>query len=155
MPQIDSLHPAYKFMYEYGCFTSFWSNFDILMDVAICKLSGQDPKNYCLSKKMTSGDKKKELEKYLNDPVVLSKLQAVFDVAERNDWIHGHILNPNKDFSRLTRLRIDSKNKKVTNEIIDYSGSHFEKFYSAYGEFQAAIAVTDDECNAYITAIQT
>lgn len=150
----NELSPARKFMYDYGCFTSFWSNFDILLDVAICKFGNIDPKTHCLSRSLTSGQKKTELEKYITDPAILGKLQAVFDAAERNDWIHGHILNPDGDFTRLTRLRIDTKSKTITNSPIVFSPSPFDGFYAAYGEFQAALGITIDECNDYIAKIQ-
>lgn len=152
--KIDELPPAQKFMYEYGCFTSFWSSLDILLDVAICKFSGQDPKTYCLSRSLTSGQKKVELEKYIADPIILGKLQVVFDTAERNDWMHGHILNPNGDFSKLTRLRINTKSGAVTNETINFSVSPFEGFYKAFEEFRSVIGITVAECNDYIEKIQ-
>jgi len=151
---VNDLHPAQKFMYEYGCFTSFWSNFDILMDVAICKFSGQDPRTYCLLRSRTSGNKKTELEKYVTDSNILDKLQAVFDAAERNDWVHGHILNPNGDFSVLTRLRVDTKAGTITNTPVDFISSPFQNFYDAFGEFQEAIGITSDEANEYIKKIQ-
>jgi hypothetical protein len=156
---LDSLPPAHKFLYEYGCFTTFWSSFDLMMDIAICKLKSQQPKAYCLSGKYkASGDKKRELETLLialNDTNSLQKLQAVFDAAERNDWIHGHILNPHGDFTKLTRLRIDTKNKKITNLTIDLTSNPFEQFYAAYAEFESAICITKSECDQYITQLQT
>jgi nicotinamide mononucleotide adenylyltransferase len=93
-------------MYEYGCFAAFWSNFELAIEVGIWLYSGRAAKENCrLVNPKTAGQKKVMLENLLLDKGLKEAndaLQEVFSVADRNGWIHGHILNPNQDFSRLT-----------------------------------------------------
>jgi hypothetical protein len=147
-------------MYEFGCFTAFWSNFEIMMEVAIWKLSGKSPKENCseINTKM-AGKKKSELELLLSasgNQKAIDALNEVFNVADRNGWIHGHILNPKGDFSVLTRLRVEknSNGLAVSNLPINMSISPFESFYSKYQEFQNEINLTVEECDDYIRQIQ-
>jgi hypothetical protein len=157
---INKLHPAQRFMYEYGCFTSFWSNFELMMEVAIHKYSGDSAIDNCKKiNKLTAGVKKKKLAALLeknSEQEKLNSLNNVFEVADRNDWIHGHILNPKGDFSQLTRLRVivGSDSLEVSNTPIDGSNSSFDDFYSAWADFQNIIALSVDECNEYLINIQ-
>jgi hypothetical protein len=155
-----NLAPAQRFMYEYGCFASFWSNFELLMEVAIADLTQRSAKeNSRIINGETAGKKKQILAALLTHADrhdVLAALQDVFDIAERNSWIHGHILNPNGDFSRLTRLRIEQNDggSFATNEEINFDSSPFEGFYEAYQEFQNKASITAERCNTYIRNLQ-
>jgi hypothetical protein len=62
-------------------------------------------------------------------------LENVFSVADRNGWAHGHVLNPNGDSSRLTRLRVElnSNDIKVENTNIDVSSSPFALLFGLWG----------------------
>jgi hypothetical protein len=158
MPQ--TLHPAKTFMYEYGCFAAFWSNFELLMEVAICEATGKSAKDNCKEiNPKTAGIKKKILQDHLQSlgrQNVAEALEAVFSVADRNGWLHGHILNPNKDFSLLTRLRIEKNGDDlvVTNTPISFDTSPFQAFYEAYGHFEILSGISKERCNKYISEIQ-
>ena len=157
---IDKLHPSQRFLYEYGCFMTFWSNFELTMEVAIHKYLENDPKENCRRiNKLTAGIKKNRLKEILDGKSEIEKLEAlnnVFEVAERNDWIHGHILNPNGDFSTFTRLRVKftSAEIQVTNNKINFVDSPFDEFYTAYENFMQKIELTKEQCDVYITDIQ-
>ena len=162
---LTRLHPAQRFMYDYGCFVSFWSNFELFMEAIIWCLGNDSPIDNCLRiNKMTAGKKRDELRSLLESQGhtdIIAALDRVFCVAERNDWIHGHILNPNGDFSLLTRLRV-RHNKGciiVSNEQITPSETPFDEFYAAYGAFEHIVSNTLDVDvnvgNEYIRRLQT
>lgn len=158
---MKALHPAQTFMYEYGCFAAFWSNFELMMEVAICDLTGRSAKENCLEiNTKTAGQKKKILQDLLQSigqHEECDALEAVFDVADRNGWLHGHILNPNGDFSVLTRLRIERNGNSftITNTPISFDTSPFEAFYLVYGQFELKLKLTKDRCDQYIRDLQT
>lgn len=148
-------------MYEYGCFTSFWSNFELMMEVAIWMFSDNDPKKNCKDiNPKTAGQKKNYLSKILleqNQQQINNALTNVFSVADRNGWIHGHILNPGGDFSRFTRLRIEKNingDITVNNAEISFDISPFNDFYDAYGQFEVTSGASTEKCNEYITLLQ-
>ncbi|MDE0234480.1 MAG: hypothetical protein OXM62_05695 [bacterium] len=41
------LAPSQRFMYEYGCFVSFWGNFDLMIEALIWHLGSTDPITNC------------------------------------------------------------------------------------------------------------
>ena len=157
---LNELPPAQRFMYEYGCFAAFWSNFDLMMEVAICDLSGRQAMENCRQvNPLTAGRKRQMLTDLLNarnEAAKLAALNKVFDVAERNNWIHGHILNPNGDFSKLTRLRvtINGASMTVSNFEISQNVSPFADFYTEWGEIESVFGLSKNRCNQYITDIQ-
>lgn len=157
---VQNLHPAQKFMYEYGCFVAFWSNFEMLMEVAICDLSERDAADNCrLVNTKTAGQKKQILQNLLiaaGRKDAGDSLQAVFDVADRNGWLHGHILNPNGDFSVLTRLRVEKRGKDliVSNDRISFDTSPFKAFYEAFGKLEDQLDLSKERCNDYIRSLQ-
>ena len=161
---LSQLNPAQRFMYEYGCFVSFWGNFEMYMEVVIWHLTNDDPLENCHKiNKKTAGIKRKVLCRLLHkdgEQDVIDALDQVFDVAERNDWIHGTILNPDGDFSRLTRFRVyhDKDPILVENSILDLDISRFDEFYPAYDKFKNVIestfGVSVSVCNDYIKKLQ-
>ena len=160
MSRLENLSPAQRFMYEYGAFAAFWSNLEILLEVAIWDLSGNDAKLNCRGiNPKTAGPKKQILEKLLIEKGMVdaqSALTEVFNVAERNDWLHGHIFNPKGDFSVLTRLRVSIVNKElsVSNTQINFEISPFQAFYTAFSRLQESLKLSEARCNEYINLIQ-
>jgi hypothetical protein len=160
MSRLDYLSPAQRFMYEYGSFAAFWSNLEILLEVAIWDLSGNDAKLNCQEiNPKTAGPKKQILERLLIEKGMVdaqSALTEVFNVAERNDWLHGHIFNPKGDFSVLTRLRVTVENKElsVSNTQINFETSPFQAFYTAFSRLQESLKLSEARCNEYINLIQ-
>lgn len=158
---LQTLAPSQRFMYEYGCFVAFWSNFEMLMEVAIWKESGADAKTNCEQVNgLTAGKKRQRLSQIYQTNGATAKLAALddlFDVAERNDWIHGHILNPNGDFSVLTRLRVKINRgvMDVSNTPIQFTANQFQPFYDAYQQFLDECDVTIEEANQYIRDLQS
>lgn len=161
---LSQLTPAQRFMYEYGCFIAFWGNFEMYMEVVIWHLTNDDPIENCRKiNPMTAKPKRKALCRLLREKDrqdVIDALDQVFDVAERNDWIHGTILNPDGNFSRFTRFRV-YPNKDlilVKNSILDLDISQFDEFYQAYGKFENVIestfGVSVSVCNDYIKKLQ-
>ena len=136
------LAPAQRFMYEYGCFVSFWGNFDLMMEALIWHLRNTvDPVTNCQEiNRHSSGVKHERLIGLLKDvaPEAETALHRVFDIAERNDWVHGVVLNPRGDFTVLTRFRVYKNPFKVENTPIHFSSSPFQEFYEAYQEFEKA-----------------
>ena len=134
------------------------------MEVVIWHLSNDNPIENCRKINIkTAGGKRKILSclfRNAGKQDVISALDRVFDVAERNDWIHGHILNPNGDFSRLTRFRVhhDKDPILVENTPMDLDISPFDEFYEAYKEFESIVestlGVSVSVCNDYIIKLQ-
>ena len=159
---ISNLSSAQRFMYEYGCFVSFWGNFDLLMEALICRFEAANPIANCQEvNQLTSGRKRDRLHPLLNKniPEAALALGRVFDVAERNDWVHGVVLNPCGDFSTLTRFRVKKKPFKVENTPIDLGSSQFAEFYDAALAFERVVerflhVSATDLGNAYLTAVQ-
>ena len=155
---------AQQFMYKYGCFVAFWGNFEMYMEVVIWRLSNDDPIENCRKiNGKTAGVKRRKLCRLLHKAGrqdVIAALNQVFDVAERNDWIHGVILNPDGDFSRLTRFRVyhNKDPMLVENTILDLDISRFDEFYQAYHEFEnivdSAFGVSVAVCNDYMVKLQ-
>ncbi len=158
---VQMLAPPQRFMYEYGCFVSFWGNFDLMMETLIWHLSGTDPIKSCREiNRLTSGVKHQRLTQLLMDvsPEAATALDRVFDVAKRNDWVHGVVLNPRGDFSLLTRFRVQKNPFKVENTPIGFNWS-FHEFYEAYGQFEQSVerALGIDMrvmCDDYLRAVQ-
>ena len=161
---LSQFTPAQRFMFEYGCFVSFWGNFEMYMEVVIWHLTNDDPIENCHKiNKKTAGIKRKVLCRLLHkagEQDVIDALDQVFDVAERNDWIHGTILNPDGDFSRLTRFRVyhDKDPILVENSILDLGISRFDEFYPAYAKFEnvikSTLGVSVSVCDDYIKKLQ-
>ena len=158
---LESLAPVQRFMYEYGCFVAFWSNFELLMEVAIWHLGSRSPKENCATvNPKTSGKKRLMLEALLQEAgraETLSLLKDVFEIAERNSWIHGHIQNPAKDFSKLTLLRIEKVGGdiKVSNRVISFDISPFEGFYDACDRFAVSLDMPQEKVVHYLDDIQS
>ncbi|RZU03141.1 hypothetical protein EV670_1174 [Rivibacter subsaxonicus] len=146
-------------MYEFGTFVAFWSNFELMVEVGIWLHSGTTAKENCKSINVLKAGRKKERLKKLLDEIgnvdAGNALVEVFDVADRNGWIHGHILNPNGDFSRLTRLRVEVKGPSfyVTNTVVRTDS--FDPFYEAYASFEQKSGITKAQCDEYIRLVQT
>ena len=160
---IRLLGPAQRFMFEYGTFISFWGHFDLMMEATICYLNQADPLENCKTiNKLPSGEKRKRLTSLLK-PISLNAILAlddVFDIAERNDWVHGVVLNPMADFSVLTRFRVHNDPFSVKNVPIDLSSNPFAQFYDAYIHFEDVLEHKLDThiinmCNDYVSAILT
>lgn len=148
-------------MYEYGCFMAFWSNFDVMLEVAICKVTARVPKDNCSALAgLTTGEKRAVLERALakDETEKRTSLAEVFVAVDRNGWVHGTVLNPRGDFSQLTRLRISKDRRSgtvtVTNDQVNYGDSPFNDFYRSYEKFMQTFAISVHECNEYIRAIQ-
>ena len=149
-------------MYEYGCFISFWGNFDMVMEALIGYLCGKDATTNCSKiNRRSSGRKREQLARMLKAraPQAREARNLVFDLARRNDWVHGVVLNPYGDFSKLTLFRAKQEPFSVTNSPIDFSSSPFESFYEAYKLFVEAVdgslAInTIDLVNRYLRQVQ-
>ncbi len=157
---LNYLSPAQRFMYEYGCFVAFWGNFALMLEVAICNATGDAPRDNCLKLAgKTAGQKKLVLQSLVasTDLQKSNALTHVFDVAERNNWVHGVVLNPVGDFSALTLLRIKKDNLRLTvsNTPIAIDASAFDEFYPAFQSFGDAFEITTTDCDKYILAIQS
>jgi hypothetical protein len=157
---LEALPAPQRFMYDYGCFLVFWGSFELMLEVAIGARTGRLPKQnaHALARKM-AGEKKglllELLEKEKNAEGI-SALNEVFDIAERNFWVHGTVLNPKGDFSVLTLLRVEKKEKTlhVSNTPIELLNPPFKRFYKAFERFEVAVGQSEATCNAYIIALQ-
>jgi hypothetical protein len=155
---LQNLAPAQRFMYEYGCFMSLWSNFELMLEVAIGRIMDRSPRENCAALvNHPAGAKRKILDSLLpHDSAQAEALVNIFEVSARNDWVHGTVLNPNGDFSVFTLLRVKKIDGAltVTNEIIEFSGTLFDDFYSAYDQVMHAFQITTQEMDSYISEIQ-
>ena len=156
---LDQLEPAERFMYEFGCFVTWWGNFEMLMEFLIWKLRGGCAIDNCKAiNRKTAGEKRRKLRKLLqkygqNDAI--TALDRVFEVAERNAWIHGTILNPKGDFSVLTRFRGEPDKTPFSAELksINMDRTLFFDFYKAYDNFVKVSGIDMREGNRYIATV--
>ncbi|MDE2984761.1 MAG: hypothetical protein OXU69_08645, partial [Gemmatimonadota bacterium] len=134
----------------------------IWVEALIWHLGSTDPITNCQGiNKLPSGAKHKRLTELLKDlsPEAVGALRHVFDMAERNDWVHGVVLNPRGDFSVLTRFRVHRSPFSVENIPIDFTASPFQEFYEAYRRFEKTVDSvlgidTKAMCNEYLRAVQ-
>lgn len=133
------------------------------MEVCIWKLKGGKPiDNCCRINPMSAGEKRDELlplPKAKGHTESAHALDKVFDDAGRNDWIHGCVLNPRGDFSKLTKFRVRKRGNAdihVTNEPTDLVSDPFKAFHMAWEAFETAalkeLGVDVETCNAYLVA---
>ena len=151
---LSLLHPAQRFLYEYGAFVSFWGHFEMSLEVLSLLLQKPDSaawtntevQNHCqrINPKTAGGKREVVLTQIAHAPEdytdIGEAIKKVFQVAERNDWIHCVILNPKGDFSEMRRLRIHQP-FRVENTAVAFEGAteDFAAFYQAYGEFEQVV----------------
>ena len=168
---VSRLAPVQRFMYEYGCFMTFWGNFELYMETAIWhlrkKVCGEQISRLSncreINTKMAGCKRNRlnELLKCTGRQDAIDAVNAVFDVADRNGWVHGHILNPNYTFERFTKFRVIKKKgqtAQVENKPVKLDPDSFASFYTAYLDFEnmvtSAFGIGVNECNDYITKVQ-
>jgi hypothetical protein len=153
---LSLLHPAQRFIYEFGAFAIWWSNLDLIMEVSVAKLEGRSAEaNAELFAGTTSGRRRGMLTDVLRRRKLagpLAELDRIFALAERNEWVHAQILNPNGDFSRFTRFRVtkDSSGITATNVEVSFEPNQFAAFYTALDDVQRALDVSVAEVDRYI-----
>ncbi len=157
-----------KFMTQYGMFVTCWSNFEVYLEVLYLRFKELD-----CSKKIPYLDTCREINvldfrgkftmltdllRKLGKQDIIDAVDKVVDVANRNTWIHSHVISPDENFKSLTRFRVDRKTKRVQVEPIDIDESPFKMFYEAYGEFEETVLrlsnLNWEMCSMYLDTVR-
>ena len=161
------LLPHQRFMLDYGCFLVFWGNFELYMEGLIWHLRTTVSRENinCLTNcreinTLTAGRKRDKLIEFLlkaNRQDVIDALKTVFDAGNRNEWVHGHILMPDRQSEKLSRFRVCQKTGRVENQLLDLYVSPLDAFNPEYIKFEDLVTSTlgfgMTECNNYINTV--
>ena len=157
-----------QFMTQYGMFLTCWGNFEVYLEVLYSRFKELD-----CSKKIPYLDTCREINvldfrgkctmltdllRKLGKQDIIDAVNKVVDVANRNTWIHSHVISPDENFKSLTRFRVDRNTKLVQVEPIDFDESPFEMFYEAYGEFEETVLRSSnlnwEMCSMYLHTVR-
>ena len=153
-----------KFINQYGMFVMCWGNFEVYMEFLYWFFKGRDcraeinPLECCREFNVENTGKKCDmltrLLKKLGRQDIIDALDKVINVADRNGWIHGHVIIPDKYFEHLTHFRADRESGEVRVERIAPDEAVFERFYEAYDEFEEMIlgsyGISWEYCSMYL-----
>ena len=112
-----------KFMMELGGFLIDWGYFEMQIEVLIWHLTKKEENNLsplanCRKINILTGHSKcrilKQLLRKTSHQDVLDALEKAYNIADRNDWIHGHIMEAGHNFEQIARFRY------VKDEGLDY-----------------------------------
>ena len=109
-----------QFMTQLGMFVTCWGNFEVYLEVIYWHFKSQDlgermPVIECcreFNATISFPEKCQKLCSLLNkqeEQEIIDAINRVIDVADRNSWIHGHVINPDEQFACLTRFRVYPK----------------------------------------------
>ena len=162
----DDLEAMRKFMVEYGGFLISWGNFELRIEVLIWHLKkvkeNLSPIDNCAKINVLSGYHKCEtLKSLLQEPShqdVRDALEKAYNIADRNGWIHGHIMHAGDNLEQVARFRYVN-NEGLDFKILSPDPSPFYEFNHAVTEFEKVIessfGITVSTINAYMrSAIQ-
>jgi hypothetical protein len=142
-------------MYEYGCFLSFWSSFETMVEIAIAERSGMTDATAHIVLSSLNFSAKSEilcaLLKRSGEERQRAALSKVASAVKRNDLVHGTVLNPKGDFSEMRLLtRRVKRGYRSKNTLLDPNS--FAPFYKALCEFEEALSISKERGNAYLSA---
>ena len=92
---------------------------------------------------------------------VLEALDEVFAIAERNKWVHGHIISVGSNPERLARFKVeyneDKKEMRAECKFIDDFNSPFAEFTDTLVGFfdiaKIAFHLQPNEHDEYLTTV--
>jgi hypothetical protein len=168
---LDKLSSIQRFIFEYGRFILLWNDFDLLLEVLIwhlrTKVFNEMTRYSTIYREVNSmrmREKRSEVIHSLrraNKQDVIQALNKVYDVADRNGWVHGVIIR----IGQLTPnglLRFNPKNDErrlphITNVKLDTLP--FEEFREALNEFEKLVMeefeITGNTCFEYLISVAT
>ena len=136
-----------KFMMQYGAFLSNWGYFEMQIEVLIWHLTKTKENNLsplanCRKINALSGHSKcerlKPLLRKTSHQDVLDALEKAYNIADRNGWIHGHIMQYGHNFERIARFRYD-KNEGLDYKPLSLDMYPFPEFSDVVTEFGKVI----------------
>ena len=163
----SKLLPHQRFMLDYGCFLVFWGNFELYMEgliwhlrTTVCRENISRLSNCREINTLMPGhkrDKLIELLRIANRQDVIDALETVFDAGSRNEWVHGHILMPDRQSAQLSRFRVIRETGRVENQLLDLYVSPLDAFNPEYIKFEDLVTSTlkfgMKECNDYLNTV--
>ena len=112
-----------EFAIQYGAFLTIWGYFEMQIEVLIWHLSKKVERNLsplanCAKINFLTShfkcDKLKTLLRETSHQEVLDAMEKAYNIADRNGWIHGHIMQHGEKHDRIARFRY------VKNQGLDY-----------------------------------
>ena len=163
---LEKLSPTQRFIFEYGRFIILWNDFDLLLEVLIWHLRTEvfDERTsystfYREVNSMRMWEKRSEVVHLLrraNKQDIIQSVNKVYDVADRNGWVHGVIVSieqliPN-GLLRFNPKNDERRHPDITNVKLD--ALPFEKFSEALGQFENLVReefeITAQTCFSYL-----
>ena len=145
-----------RFIYEYGRFILEWNSFEFYVEALIWYVRAKRlhyelscTQNFREINHLPPNAKRGTLIDYLrriNEKDVLDAVNNVYDVAERNKWIHGFVLQimdkegdeHNDATWRLFRLnKVNNRPKLIHITESDPDGDVFVDFHEAWTRFRS------------------
>ena len=168
----DELNANEIFFLSYGSFLTLWNMFELRMEFLIWHIRSEVcnekiyPLENCLQVNPLKTDRRmnnlRELLKKAKQDDVLNALEEVCAIAERDDWIHGHIIrrkgsNPEK----LARFKVvynkEQKNMRAECKFFDDFKSPFGEFTDTLQKFystaEKAFNLQSDAHDDYLTKV--
>ena len=149
---VSKLSPIQRFIFDYGLFLLDWNDFDVVLEVLIWHLRTKVlnerisySRNYRDVNSMQVREKRSELRyllRYAKRNDVIEAIDKVYDVADRNEWIHGKIFYFPMSLldDRVIRFNPDKPERRSPRrETVPLDSSAFEDFREAYNEFLTVI----------------
>ena len=161
------LSPLQKFVFDYGLFLITWNDFDILLEVLIYHLRTKVlnerisySRNYRDVNSMQVREKRSELKyllRYAKRYDVIEAIEKVYNVADRNEWVHGKILYLSIT-DKVIRFNPDNPERRYPQaETIPLDSLAFTDLHEAYDECWTVISQVYDfdgsTCLAYLLSV--
>ena len=167
---LSKLSPLQKFIFDYGLFLLEWNDFDILLEVLIYHLRTKVlnerislSRNYRDVNSMQVREKRSELKyllQYAKRHDVMEAIEKVYDVADRNEWVHGKMLYfqlPSLA-DRVIRFNPEQPDRRYAKTVnVSLDSIPFTDFREAYDECSTVICrafeFDGNTCLKYLLAL--
>ncbi len=167
---LSKLSPLQQFIFDYGLFLIEWNDFDILLEALIYHLRTKIlnerisySRNYRDVNSMQVREKRSELKyllRYAKRHDVIEAIEKVYDVAERNEWVHGKILyfQLSSLADAVIRFNPDKPERRFPQAVtVPLDSLPFAEFREAYNECWTVISQVFDfdgnTCVNYLLAV--
>lgn len=151
---VDKLSPYQKFIFEYGFFLLTWNRFEYLVEALIwyleTKVLGKDKSAldyYRETRTMESWRKRSRVEhllRYTKQRDVYDAVVKIYEVADRNGWVHDLILalrwssDRSGDDVHIARLTAEKGREGISGKPVDLN-SPFKVLHDAVKEFEDSV----------------
>ncbi len=164
---LPNVTPLDVFTYEYGRFLMAWGHFEIRSECLIWYLRKRVLREAISALRncreinpLPMKAKRKKLRNLLlraEQPDVLKVVERMYENADRNGWVHGHIMLDDGNSKNVTRFRLDMVGHlhytRVVPPSIEGHTLPFDQFHEDLKEFvkisEETANVTTSKVNFY------